>query len=314
MSKMLWELKAPLVIAKAKEDLGLDNIFKYMRYYRMYLERFAWKYEGYDLTNRIENKLFWRGKVALLNDLVFGLVVAEIDEEKTNPNGEVIKVSVSAENGYKRRNLEVGKDVVILYADETRFAPVLYIWAIANQIIEREDIINQQDNMLRKPILVTGEGAELDNAMAKIGNVLSGVAWFNLNPKTKKDGNIMLDKGLEVLNLQVGNAYKGKELWESRGKYEELIKDYLGYSSVNNQKKERMIQAEVSQSASVCDTFYKSALRLKEECVKQIKDVLGLELKLEKILEEEKEVELNGNKENEMAGINDEDNSSTSGK
>lgn len=306
MSKMLWELKAPLVVAQAKEDMGLNNIFKYMRYYRMFLERFAWEHDGVDLTRRIEDKLFWRGKVALVKDVVFGLVVAEIDVEKTDPNGNIVEVSVSAENGWKKKNLQVGKDVVILYSDETRLAPVLYIWAIANQIIEREDIINQQDNMLRKPILVTGEGAEMDNAMAKIGNVLSGVEWFNLNPKSKKDGNIMLDKGLEVLNLQVGNAYKGKELWESRGKYEELIKDYLGYSSVNNEKKERMIQAEVSQSASVCDTFYKSALKLREDCIKKVKDVLGLELKIEKILEEEKEVEDNGNQENEMVRTDDE--------
>lgn len=303
---MLWELKAPLVIAKAKEDLGLDNIFKYMRYYRMFLERFKWTYKDIDLTNRIENKLFWRGKVALVKDPVYDLVVAEIDTEKTDPNGTIVEVSVSAENGYKRKNLKVGKDVVILYSDETRFAPVLYIWAIANQIIEREDIINQQDNMLRKPILVTGEGAELDNAMTKLANVLSGVEWFNLNPKNKKDGNILLDKGMEVLNLQVGNAYKGKELWESRGKYEELIKDYLGYSSVNNQKKERMIQAEVSQSASVCDTFYKSSLKLREEGKKQT-SVLGLEdeLKLEKILEQEKEVEENGNQKNQMEDSGD---------
>lgn len=300
MSKMLWELKAPLVIAKAKEDMGLNNIFKYMRYYRMFLERFKWTYKDVDLTNRIENKLFWRGKVALVKDPVYDLVVAEIDEEKTDPNGTIVSISVSAENGYKRKNLKVGENAVILYSDETHFAPVLYIWAIANQIIEREDIINQQDNMLRKPILVTGEGAELDNAMAKIGNVLSGVAWFNLNPKTKKDGNIMLDKGMEVLNLQVGNAYKGKELWESRGKLEELIKDFLGYSSVNNQKKERMIQAEVSQSASVCDTFYKSSLKLREDAKEQTSKI-GIEgLELEKILEQEKEEENYGNQEKQM--------------
>lgn len=309
MSKMLWELKAPLVIAKAKEDMGLNNIFKYLRYYRMYLERFKWVYKrdgrNIDLTNRIENKLFWRGKVAFYKDPVFGLVVGEIDDEKQDPNGNIVKVSISAENGYKKKNLEVGKNVIILYADETRFAPVLYIWAIANEIITREDIINQQDNMLRKPILITGEGAELDNAMAKISNVLSGVEWFNLNPKSKKDGNILLDKGMEVLNLQVGNAYKGKELWESRGKLEELIKDYLGYSSVNNQKKERMIQAEVSQSASVCDTFYKSALKLKENCRDEISSILGEEIELEKILEEEKEVEDNGNQENQMESPND---------
>ena len=307
MSKMLWELKAPLVIAKAKEDLGLNNIFKYMRYYRMYLERFAWKHKDIDLTNRIENKLFWRGKIALVKDPVYELVVGEIDAEKTDPNGTIVSISVSAENGYKRKNLKVGEDAVILYADETMFAPVLYIWAIANQIIEREDIINQQDNMLRKPILVTGEGAELDNAMTKLANVLSGVEWFNLNPKGKKDGNILLDKGMEVLNLQVGNAYKGKELWESRGKYEELIKDYLGYTSVNNQKKERMIQAEVSQSESVCDTFYKSALRLRQECVKRVKEVLGLELELEEVLEKEKEVEENGSEENYMENSNSAD-------
>ena len=287
MSKMLWEVKAPLVIAKAKEDMGLDNIFKYMRYYRMFIERFSWKTETADLTRRIEDKLFWRGKVAILKDAVFGLVVGEIDTETLDPNGNIVKVSVSAENGYKKKNLEVGKDVVILYSDYTRLAPVLYIWAISNEIIKREDIIDQQDNMLRKPILVTGEGAELDNAMAKIENVLSGVAWFNLNPKNKKEGNVLLDKGLEVLNLQVGNAYKGKELWESRGKFEDLIKDYLGYKTVNNQKKERMIQAEVSESQSICDTFYKSALKLREECKEAVKSVLGEELKLEKNLEEE---------------------------
>ena len=305
MSKMLWELKAPLMIAKAKEDMGLDNIFKYLRYYRMYIERVRWEHDGKDYTNTIETKLFWRGKIALVSDPVYSLVACYIDAEKRDPNGHIVKIDVSAENGYKRKNLEVGKDAVILYADQTTFAPVLYIWAIANEIIEREDIIKTQDNMLRKPILVAGEGAELDNAMAKIGNVLSGVEWFNFNPKNKGATNILSDKGIEVLNLQVGNAYKGKELWESRGKFEDLIKDYLGYTTVNNQKKERMIQAEVSQSESICNTFYKSSMKMKDECVKQVKDVLQKELKCVKMLEQEKEVEDNGNQENNMETVNE---------
>ena len=294
MSKMLWEVKAPLAIAKAKEDMGLNNIFKYMRYYRMFLERYKWEYNGIDLTNRIEQKLFWRGKVALCKDVVFGLIVAEVDKEVTDPNGNLVKVNVSAENGWTRRNLTVGKDCVVIYSDETRFAPVLYIWAIANEIITREDIINQQDNMLRKPILVAGEGVELDNAITKIGNVLSGVEWFNLNPKNKGNTDILNQKELQVLNLQVGNAYKGKELWESRGKFEELIKDYLGYLSVNNQKKERMIQAEVSQSESVCKTFYKSSTLLREKGVEDAKRILSESLVFKKILEGEKEVAENG--------------------
>ena len=305
MAKMLWELKAPLAIAKAKEDFSLNNIFKYMRYYRMFIERFKWRTkEGQDLTNRVENLLFWRGKVAFVKDTVFGLIACEIDEEVKNPNGELVKVSVSAENGYKRRNLEVGKDVVILYSDETHFAPVLYIWSIANGIVEVEDIINSQDNMLRKPIVVTGEGAELDNAMAKVENVLSGVAWFNLKPSDTKGGNVLTNKPMEVLNLQVGNAYKGKELWESRGKREELIKDYLGYTSVNNQKKERMIQAEVNQSTSICKTFYDSSVELREKCKEDISKVLGIDCEFIKILKEE-EVKEDDSKEN-MGRVNNE--------
>ena len=92
MSKMLWEVKAPLAIAKAKEDMGLNNIFKYMRYYRMYIDRVRWTYKDIDLTNRIENKLFWRGKVALVNDPVYELVVCEIDVEKRDPNGTLVTV------------------------------------------------------------------------------------------------------------------------------------------------------------------------------------------------------------------------------
>ena len=304
-TKMLWELKAPLAIARAKEDMGLDNIFKYLRYYRMYLDRVKWEHDGKDYTNAIENKLFWRGKVALVKDPVYGLVACYIDSEKTDPNGHIVKIDVSAENGYKRKGLEVGKDAVILYADRTTFAPVLYIWAIANEIIKREDIIDSQDNMLRKPIMVAGEGASLDEAMTKMENILSGVAWFNYNPKNKQANNILTDKGLEVLNLQLGNAYKGKELWESRGKFEDLTKDYLGYTTVNNQKKERMIQAEVSQSESICKTFYKSAMELKDTCQKQVKDVLGLELKLKKMLEQEEEVEENVNQEDNMESANE---------
>lgn len=303
MSKMLWELKAPLAIAKAKEDLSLNNIFKYMRYYRMYIERFKWRTKSQDLTNRIENLLFWRGKVAIYNDAVYGLIACEITAETFNPNGELETVNISAENGYKRFNKKVGQDVVVIYADETHFAPVLYIWAIANQIIDKEDIINQQDNMLRKPIVVTGEGSQMDDVMAEIANVLSGVAWFNLNPKQQKGGDVITAKPMEVLNLQVGNAYKGKELWESRGKYEELIKDYLGYSSVNNQKKERMIQAEVSQSTSICKTFYDSAVELREKAKDKINELFGSDLEFVKILKEEEVKQDNGNSKENVESV-----------
>lgn len=294
MSKMLWELNAPLVMGKVKEDFSLNNLWKYIRYYRMYLERFSIYHNKVNLTRPIENILFWRGKVALYNDVVLGKIIAcYIDKEYLDPNGNIEKVDISAENGYQKKGKVVGKDVVILYADETHIAPVLYIWAIANEIIEREDIIKTQDNMLRKPILVDGVGEDLDNAIVKTSNVLSGVAWLNRKGKKSKE-NIMDSKEMEVLNLQLGNAYKGAELWDSRKHFEEFICDYMGYGTTKNEKRERMNTDEVNLENSIGQTFYKSAVRLHEVAVKDVQEVFGETLKFEKNLEQEKEVSEDG--------------------
>lgn len=296
-------MKAPLAVAQAKQDMGLNNIFKYLRYYRMYTARFRWIINGKDYSHAIENILFWRGMVCLVKDKITNeVVVLSVDDKtiKYDYNGQIEKLSASNDNGYVRKNLTVGKDCVLLYADSTRLAPVLYIWSVSNSILEVEDIIKQQNNMLRKPIIIYGQGEEFDNAVTKAMNILSGVEFINLKPKSGK-GSIMDDIGSGVLDLQVNNAYKGKELWESRGKYEELIKDYCGYSSVNNQKKERMIQAEVSESKSICDTFYKDAVKLREQAKEEMSSVLGVkDVKFEKVLEQEEEVNDNGNSENNL--------------
>lgn len=299
MSKMLFELKAPLAIAQAREDMGVDNIWKYLRYYRMFLARFNWIVDGVDLTKRIEYLLFWAGKCVLYKDPVLGVVVGRITDEVKDPNDNVISVNFTAENNYRRFNKKVGKDVVIIYADESNIAPVLYIWAIAKGIINTEEIIDSQDNMLRKPIAIAGKGEDFDNASALAENILSGVAWINTGKKGAKGGNILQENGMEVLNLQAGNAYKGKELWDSRSHREELIKDYLGYMTVNNEKKERMITDEVNESNAVCNTFYKSAVRYREQASKEANNI-GITVTLEKNLElqeQKEEVSKNDNRE-----------------
>lgn len=296
-SKMLWELKAPLNIALAKENIGQGNLFKYMRPYNMFISRFSFRYNFIDYTERIENKLFWKGVVVLcLDRLTKELMVLEIEKTKTNANGLIIELDAIGENNYKRKGLIPGKDCVILYSDNTKIAPILYIWSIYEEVLVREDILVQQDNMLRKPILVSGMGTEFDEASVKLQNILSGVQFINVKSKNNKT-NLMSDsKFAEVLNLQVNNAYKGKELWESRGHYEELIKDYLGYPTVANQKKERMIQAEVSQNQAIAKTFYDVNLNNRTKAVEECKRVLGIDIEFKPILIwEDKE---NDNKDN----------------
>ena len=150
--------------------------------------------------------------------------------------------------------------------------------------------------MLRKPIVLYGLGEELDNSLNTLDSVMSGVGVI---AKKKKGKTILDDEQIEVLNIEKANSYRGKELWESYNKYEEIIKDYLGYRSVNNAKKERMITDEVNQSNDVCDTFYKDSVSLREDGVKNVNSLFNIDLKLIKNLEE-KEEEMKDDSANEM--------------
>ena len=301
---MLWELKAPLWVGQIKENLGLDGMFKFLRYFNMYLGRYREKVNGIDYTYSIENNLLWSGKVCFYNDKVLNkLMVLKIDSETKDPNGNLIKVDASGENGYKKKGLKVDEDCVVLYADSTHLPPIIYLWAIATEIITRDDIIRQQDNMLRKPILVTGTGEAFDNAMNKLENVLSGVSFINTKSKKSKGDNIMTDTEMQVLNLQTNNSYKGAELWQSREHFEDLLRDFMGYPSVNNEKRERMITDEVNQTQAFAKTKYENDTGLRKEAFEKCSSILGVKVEFSPILkweepkEEGKEEKENDSKE-----------------
>lgn len=290
MGKMIWETWLPTAIAKAKEDMGLENIWKYLRYFRMFMERFRWKDKktGTDLTWQIEKTLLWRGQVMLVNSVLYGLVVCEVDDKswEYDYNGNPVKVTGTALDGKTKFNKkEIGKDCIIIYSDSSHLPPVIYLWALANEVLTVQDIIRTQNNMLRKPIMVAGEGASFDNAINKVQNVLSSCAWFNFNDRKGKDGNKMIpEQPLQVLNLQVGNAYKGIELWDNVKHFEEYICDYLGYTTTKNEKRERMNTLEISNENSIGMTFYKGQVK-EREYGREIAEKIGIELEFEKLLE-----------------------------
>lgn len=314
MSKMLWELELPVDIALAKEDLSKNNIWKYMRYFNMYLSRYRLiatvdgKEE--DISYPYFSKILFGGRVGLIKDPAYGLCVGRVVEEKQDPTGKITKAQFEYDNGKVRTGLAVGKDLVIAYSDMTRIPPILYLYTIAQKINIKESIIDQQDNMLRKPIIVTGEGEDFDNAMNNANNVLSGIEWINTKPKGKggKKTSILDNDEMKVLNLQLGNAYKGSELWDSRKHYEELLCEYMGYTTVKNEKKERMNTSEVNNDNSIGKTLGKSAEMCLKTMIKDVKEVLGINIRLEKVLEEEKseqeEVTENGSNKNNMGNFN----------
>lgn len=304
MSKMLWELELPVAVASAKEDIGKNNIWKYMRYFNMFMSRYRLKAhidgEEKDITYDYFSKILFAGNVGIINDVAYGLCVGRVDVVKEDASGDIVEANFEFNNGKVKKNLKVGKDLVIAYSDMTRLPPILYIIAIGNKIITKEAIIDQQDNMLRKPIVITGEGEDFDNAVNNAENVLSGIEWINTKRKAGKNkkGTLLDTSEMQVLNLQLGNAYKGSELWDSRKHYEEFLCEYMGYTTTKNEKRERMNTAEVENDNSIGYTFGKSAEYCINQMIKDVKKVLGIDITLEKILKEE--VKDNGSSEENL--------------
>lgn len=292
MSKMLWELELPVMVAEAKEDIGKNNIWKYMRYFKMFMSRYKLVAtvdgEEQDITYDYFSKILFSGRIGLIKDPVYGLCVGRISEEKEDANG-LIESAIFEYNNGKTVRKKVGKDLVVAWSDMTRLPPILYLIAIGNKIINKEAIIDQQDNMLRKPIIVTGEGEDFDNAVNNANNVLSGIEWINTKPKQGKNkkGTLLDTSEMQVLNLQLGNAYKGSELWDSRKHYEELLCEFMGYTTTKNEKKERMNTTEVENDNSIGKTICKADELCLEKMKEDVKKVLGIDIRIEKILKEE---------------------------
>ena len=292
MSKMLWELSLPVEIAEAKEDIGKNNIWKFMRYFKMFMSRYKLvatvDSEEQDITYDYFSKIMFGGRVGLIKDPVYGLCVGRISQESEDANG-LIKKAIFEYNNGRTVSKTNGKDLVVAYSDMTRLPPILYIYAIGSKIITKEAIIDQQDNMLRKPIVITGEGEDFDNAVNNANNVLSGIEWINTKRKggKNKKGTLLDTSEMQVLNLQLGNAYKGAELWDSRKHYEELLCEFMGYTTTKNEKKERMNTTEVENDNSIGQTMGKSEEVCLRKMIDDVKKVLGVEIRLEKILKEE---------------------------
>lgn len=306
------EVSLPTIQAKTKEAVGMFSLFQYLRYYQMFLGRFKSKSGEVDLTNRIEKLLFERGVCGLYKDPAYDYpLVLEVNLKKKDPNGNYITVDAKGENGYELKDKKVGEEIFLIWSDSSHIAPLLYIIGIATKILEKEDIIDQQDNMLRKPILIYGTGEKLDNAMNKLANLLSGVQFINLadkkSGKAGKDSTIFDQDGLEVLNLESGQAYKGDKLWESRDNYEALIRDYLGYPSVNSDKKERLINAEVDKTTAFAEVRYNDDLYNRQKGYELAKKG-GINIEVEPILKWEKPTEGGRNNDSKDKVQSDNDN------
>ena len=175
-----------------------------------------------------------------------------------------------APNGY---NYEVSADKsVIIYNSYLRTPTYASIMFYSRKLYEIERTIDTEIYTARTPAIVLCEESQrltMENLFMKYdGNV--PLVFGNKSMDTN---------GIKVLDLKPGDkGEKLERLYAMKRKYWYEALAYLGVDSANEEKRERLITAEVEKGNSITNMMRNTRLNARKDAAKQINNMFGLEL------------------------------------
>lgn len=172
-----------------------------------------------------------------------------------------------ADNGYHAER--TNKNSVIIYNNYLRSSAMNDIECYAMRLYNIDRIIDVNVNAQKTPVLISCPETQ---------------RLTLLNLYKEYDGNapvIWGDNKLDVSgisSIQTGAPYVSDRLIELKYKYWDEALAYLGYASITQMKRERLIKDEVQQLAGGAMASRNSALQARRDACRQINKMFGLKM------------------------------------
>lgn len=254
--------------AKTMNDLTFDDYYKRL----MLIARSVFKWSN--LPNHINEKwiekfLYYEGSCVFYDDPIKGYMVAKYTPVgKLNYYDEPTKVKPYA-TGYNGKVLENGKNCVIISNNDIMMPTDLTLQLYAYRLAEATRTSDVNIKAQKTPVVVLctdKQKLSFKRAMSEIeGNqtVIYGAKEFDID-------------SIKVLNTNAPIVFD-KIRTEKHGIWNEAM-TFLGINNGNQEKKERQIVDEINANNEQVLASGNVFLKAREEGVKQIKDVFGLDL------------------------------------
>ena len=248
--------------------------------YRIYYDRlkelatsmFEWKNLPDSCDERfLEMALFESGKALFFNDEELGyLALRCASAGQWNVYNIPTVRRAYASNGYNRQMTD--KDSIIIYNNylHTNCAYDVKFFALKLWNVDRAIDVNA--NAQKTPVLIHST----EQQQLTLQNLYQ-----------QYDGNqpfIFADKGLDLQNftvLKTDAPYVADKLYQLKTQYWNEALTYLGIVNLNIQKKERLIQDEVTRNQGGTIASRYTRLQMRKQCVKQINKMFGLDMDVE---------------------------------
>lgn len=237
------------------------------------ISMFEWKNLPDSVDPRfLELTLFGDGQVVFFRDEVMGYLALQC---AANGNFNQYRIPTRrrayAVNGYQK-DLDMS-DSVIIYNNYLRTNSWLDVQMFAKRLYNLDRAIDVNANAQKTPILLLCD----ENQRLTVENVY-----------TQYDGNMPVifgDRGLntsmEMKTLNTQAPFVCDKLYELKTQLWNEALTYLGISSVNSVKKERLITDEVTRNLGATVASRYSRLQARKEACQQINNMFGLNLDCE---------------------------------
>lgn len=261
-----------------EESLQMNNV-TYMQYVHRLMElsiaMFEWKNLPSSIDERfLEMTLFTDGHAVFFKD---DSLSTEEDEQYLalqvlfNGKLDVYRIPIRrrayAVNNYQREL--TNKDSVIIYNNMLHTNSYVDVVTFAKRLYNLDRIVDVNANAQKTPILIKG-------------NEQQRLSLKNLYKEY--DGNapvIYADKSLDMNALQVLNTnapYVADKIYQLKTQIWNEALTYLGISNVSFQKKERMVQDEVTRSQGGVIASRYSRLESRRKACDKINAMFGLNI------------------------------------
>lgn len=237
------------------------------------ISMFEWKNLPDSVDPRfLELTLFGDGQAVFFRDEVMGYLALQC---AANGNFNQYRIPTRrrayAVNGYQK-DLDMS-DSVIIYNNYLRTNSWLDVQMFAKRLYNLDRAIDVNANAQKTPILLLCD----ENQRLTVENVY-----------TQYDGNMPVifgDRGLntamEMKTLNTQAPFVCDKLYELKTQLWNEALTYLGISSVNSVKKERLITDEVTRNLGATVASRYSRLQARKEACQQINNMFGLNLDCE---------------------------------
>lgn len=267
-------IQNPTMFGKSLISNNSTFLLYYNRLMSLAISRFKWKGLPDSVDKRfLELCLYYDGQAVYFNDDILGNLCLQV---MTNGQLNVYRIPTKrtayAVTGYQKYLDE--SNSVIIYNDVLRTNTMLAVQEYALRLYNLERTIDINVNAQKTPVLIIGtedQKLTLANAYAKFeGN----------QPVIMSDRNVMdLQQCFKVLKTDAPFVADKLQTLKADIWNDALV--YLGISTVNSDKKERLITSEVQQTSSPAIAQREVWLEMRETACKQINKMFGTKISVE---------------------------------